>query len=119
MTDLERILPLWHELEASGADYVLATVVATEGSSYRESGARMLLAQDGRRAGTVSGRCLEAGVGPGRGNAGHDCVVDARRDPTGHCLSHGLAAARGARCPCFFRNETDTGKPALGATIFP
>src|ERR1700675_1622277 len=62
MTDLEHILPLWNELESSGADYVLATVVAVEGSSYRKPGARMLLAQDGRRAGTVSGGCLEAEV---------------------------------------------------------
>jgi xanthine dehydrogenase accessory factor len=62
MTDLEHILPLWNEMEAAGADYVLATVVAVEGSSYRRPGARMLLAQDGRRAGTVSGGCLEAEV---------------------------------------------------------
>lgn len=62
MTDLENILPLWRELEAAGADYVLATIVAVEGSSYRKPGARMLLAQDGRRAGTVSGGCLETEV---------------------------------------------------------
>ncbi len=62
MTDFEHILPLWRELEAKGADYVLATIVAVEGSSYRRPGARMLLAQDGRRAGTVSGGCLEASV---------------------------------------------------------
>ena len=62
MTDFEHILPLWRELEAAGADYVLATVVAVEGSSYRRPGARMLLAQGGRRAGTVSGGCLEAAV---------------------------------------------------------
>ena len=62
MTDFEHILPLWRELEAAGADYVLATVVAVEGSSYRRPGARMMLAQDGRRAGTVSGGCLEAAV---------------------------------------------------------
>jgi len=62
MTDLENILPLWRELEAAGADYVLATIVAVEGPSYRKPGARMLLARDGRRAGTVSGGCLEAEV---------------------------------------------------------
>jgi xanthine/CO dehydrogenase XdhC/CoxF family maturation factor len=62
MTDIERILPLWRELEAASADYVLATVVAVEGSSYRKPGACMLLAPDGRRAGTVSGGCLEAEV---------------------------------------------------------
>src|SRR4029077_21170893 len=62
MTDLENILPLWHELEAAEADYVLATVVEVDGPSYRKPGARMLIAQDGRRAGTVSGGCLEAEV---------------------------------------------------------
>jgi xanthine dehydrogenase accessory factor len=62
MNDLGPILSLWRELEDSGADYVLATVVAVEGSSYRKPGACMLLAQDGRRAGTVSGGCLEAEV---------------------------------------------------------
>lgn len=62
MTDLEHILPLWSELESAGVEYVLATVVAVEGSSYRRSGARMLIAHDGRRAGTVSGGCLEREV---------------------------------------------------------
>jgi len=56
------ILPLWHELVAAGAEYVLATVVDVEGPSYRKPGARMLIANDGRRAGTVSGGCLEAEV---------------------------------------------------------
>ena len=36
MTDLENILPLWHALEASGSDYVLATVVEVE---VRDGGA--------------------------------------------------------------------------------
>ncbi|HEY3703728.1 MAG TPA: XdhC family protein [Terracidiphilus sp.] len=62
MTDFEHILPLWRELESAGADYVLATVVEVQGSSYRRPGARMLLSADGRRAGTVSGGCLEAEV---------------------------------------------------------
>lgn len=62
MTELETILPLWRELERAGSEYVLATVVAVDGSSYRKPGARMLLAPDGRRAGTISGGCLEAEV---------------------------------------------------------
>jgi xanthine dehydrogenase accessory factor len=62
MTDLEPILTLWRELESAGEDCVLATVVAVEGSSYRRPGARMLIAADGRRTGTVSGGCLEAEV---------------------------------------------------------
>jgi xanthine/CO dehydrogenase XdhC/CoxF family maturation factor len=62
MTDLVRILALWRELEAAATDYVLATVVAVEGSSYRKPGALMLMTADGRRIGTVSGGCLEAQV---------------------------------------------------------
>ncbi|MGA8086052.1 MAG: XdhC family protein [Terracidiphilus sp.] len=62
MTDLENILPLWRSLESAGSDYVLATVVDVDGPSYRKPGARMLIAPDGRRAGTVSGGCLEAEV---------------------------------------------------------
>jgi xanthine/CO dehydrogenase XdhC/CoxF family maturation factor len=62
MTDLECILKLWSELEGAGSDFVLATIVAVEGSSYRKPGALMLLPSDGRRAGTVSGGCLEAEV---------------------------------------------------------
>jgi xanthine/CO dehydrogenase XdhC/CoxF family maturation factor len=62
MTDLERILALWRELKSTEADCVLATVVSVEGSSYRKPGACMLLSSDGRRAGTVSGGCLEAQV---------------------------------------------------------
>jgi xanthine/CO dehydrogenase XdhC/CoxF family maturation factor len=62
MTDFEHIVPLWRDLESAGAEYVLATIVEVQGSSYRRPGARMLLAQDGRRAGTVSGGCLEAEV---------------------------------------------------------
>src|SRR5580698_5166391 len=62
MTDLDQILPLWHELRETGSDYVLATVVEVEGSGYRKPGARMLIAADGRRAGTISGGCLEGEV---------------------------------------------------------
>jgi xanthine/CO dehydrogenase XdhC/CoxF family maturation factor len=62
MTDLERILSLRRESEIAGADYVLASVVAVEGPSYRKPGALMLLTADGRRGGTVSGGCLEAEV---------------------------------------------------------
>lgn len=47
----------------AGEDYVLATVVEVEGSGYRKPGARMLVAADGRREGTISGGCLEGEVG--------------------------------------------------------
>ena len=62
MTDLGKILSLWQELRESGTEYVLATVVAVEGSGYRKPGARMLIAADGRKRGTISGGCLEGEV---------------------------------------------------------
>src|SRR5580658_6036921 len=39
---------------------VLATVVATDGSTYRKSGARMLIMADGSYLGLLSGGCMEA-----------------------------------------------------------
>jgi xanthine dehydrogenase accessory factor len=62
MNDLEPILDLWRALKADGKDYVLATIVGIEGSSYRRPGTCMLMGEDGRRAGTVSGGCLEAEI---------------------------------------------------------
>lgn len=43
-----------------GSPRVLATVVATAGSTYRKPGARMLIVADGRFFGLLSGGCLEA-----------------------------------------------------------
>jgi xanthine dehydrogenase accessory factor len=40
----------------------LATLVAREGSSYRQPGARMLIAADGSFTGSLSGGCLEEGI---------------------------------------------------------
>jgi xanthine dehydrogenase accessory factor len=39
---------------------VLATIVSTAGSTYRKPGARMLILEDGRYFGLLSGGCLEA-----------------------------------------------------------
>ena len=38
---------------------MLATVVRTAGSSYRRPGARLLVPQDGKSIGAISGGCLE------------------------------------------------------------
>ena len=38
---------------------VLATIIATEGSTYRKPGAMMLISQDGSFEGLISGGCLE------------------------------------------------------------
>lgn len=45
-----------------GEPLALATLVQTRGSSYRRSGARMLIAADGKAVGSLSGGCLEAEV---------------------------------------------------------
>ncbi len=47
---------------ARGETPVLATVVATRGSSYRKAGARMLVSAGRWRAGSISGGCLESDV---------------------------------------------------------
>ncbi len=59
MRERNQILEFWQNLTSNSEPAVLATVVRTEGSSYRLPGARLLLAQDGRRVGSVSGGCLE------------------------------------------------------------
>jgi xanthine dehydrogenase accessory factor len=50
------------ELHQKGNAIALATLVALEGSSYRRTGARLLIAGDGEYAGSISGGCLEAEV---------------------------------------------------------
>lgn len=55
-TSLEMLLDRLSELNAPA---VLATVVATAGSTYRKAGARMLIEPDGRLTGLLSGGCLE------------------------------------------------------------
>lgn len=59
MRELQAILAAIQESRESGKAAILATVVQVEGSAYRRPGARMLLTEDGWRAGAVSGGCLE------------------------------------------------------------
>ena len=49
-------------LAAEARQAAIATVVRIEGSSYRRPGARLLIEDDGRTCGGVSGGCLEADV---------------------------------------------------------
>ena len=55
-TSLELLL---ERLAATDAASVIATIVATAGSTYRKAGARMLIEADGRMTGLLSGGCLE------------------------------------------------------------
>jgi len=45
-----------------GQSFALATLVHAEGSSYRRPGARMLICEDGRTVGSLSGGCIEEAV---------------------------------------------------------
>ena len=56
-TSLESLLEYVTRGDHAG---VLATVVATAGSTYRKPGARMLILADGRYCGLLSGGCLES-----------------------------------------------------------
>jgi xanthine/CO dehydrogenase XdhC/CoxF family maturation factor len=62
MKERELILDLWRELQEQDSDGVLVTVVKTLGSSYRRPGARLLITESGKRAGSISGGCLEDDV---------------------------------------------------------
>jgi xanthine dehydrogenase accessory factor len=58
MRERRRIVELWRQ----GGAVALVTLVRVKGSSYREVGARLLVASDGEYAGSISGGCLEAEV---------------------------------------------------------
>ena len=58
MMERRQIVSLWE----TGTAAVLVTLVRCEGSSYRQPGARLLLAAGGLYAGAISGGCLEAEV---------------------------------------------------------
>lgn len=62
MPELEAILKLAQWARQQAEDICLVSVVGVEGSSYRKPGARLLLTSSGRRAGTISGGCLEGEV---------------------------------------------------------
>ncbi len=59
MNQVSDILHLAKTAVNEGIDAVLATVVKTEGSAYRQVGAMMLICEDGRSVGMISGGCLE------------------------------------------------------------
>lgn len=62
MNELQQITNAFQDACTRGEAVALATVVAVSGSAYRRPGARMLLSDEGRRVGSVSGGCLERDV---------------------------------------------------------
>jgi xanthine dehydrogenase accessory factor len=59
MKEIRDIIRSYHSHKSKGRRCALATVVQVEGSSYRRPGARMLISEDGRLTGAISGGCLE------------------------------------------------------------
>ncbi|GGG41200.1 XdhC family protein [Hymenobacter glacieicola] len=59
MTELQRLLRAYDEHRAAGRACALASVVDVAGSAYRRPGARMLVTDEGKLTGAISGGCLE------------------------------------------------------------
>jgi xanthine/CO dehydrogenase XdhC/CoxF family maturation factor len=59
MKEVSDIIKAFDQARRDGKRSALATVVLVEGSSYRRPGARMLITEDGRLTGAISGGCLE------------------------------------------------------------
>jgi xanthine/CO dehydrogenase XdhC/CoxF family maturation factor len=59
MKEIREIISAFDECVAAGRKAALASVVHLDGSSYRRPGARMLVDDEGRLTGAISGGCLE------------------------------------------------------------
>lgn len=59
MKELKTIVEAFRRVDFSQRKAALATVVKVRGSSYRSPGARMLITDDGKWVGSISGGCLE------------------------------------------------------------
>jgi xanthine dehydrogenase accessory factor len=59
MKEIKAIIKAYDEMDKATQQAALATVVRVEGSSYRRTGARMLVMDNGTWIGGISGGCLE------------------------------------------------------------
>lgn len=59
MKEFKNIVNQYQKIDFQRRKAALATVVKVRGSSYRSPGARMLITDDGRWVGSISGGCLE------------------------------------------------------------
>lgn len=59
MKEFKTIVAEYGKINFDKSSAALATVVRVKGSSYRSPGARMLITDDGRWVGSISGGCLE------------------------------------------------------------
>jgi len=59
MKEIKTIIAAYNTIDFSTTKAALATIVRVEGSSYRRTGARMLVLDNGNYLGGISGGCLE------------------------------------------------------------
>lgn len=59
MKEIKAIIEAYYQIDFTKNKVALATVVSVEGSSYRRTGARMLISDSGEWVGGISGGCLE------------------------------------------------------------
>lgn len=59
MKEVQDIVVAYDKAQQEGKQTALATVVHVQGSSYRRPGARMLVTDEGKLTGAISGGCLE------------------------------------------------------------
>jgi len=59
MKEIKSIIKAYNSIDLSNTKAALATVARVEGSSYRRTGARMLVLDNGTYLGGISGGCLE------------------------------------------------------------
>ena len=62
MSELQDVLRAIEEGRTRGDRMALATIVGVKGSTYRREGARLLVPENGKPVGTISGGCLEGDV---------------------------------------------------------
>jgi xanthine/CO dehydrogenase XdhC/CoxF family maturation factor len=62
VSELTDVLSAIESLSARGERLALATIVEVRGSTYRRSGARLLVPEEGAPIGNISGGCLENDV---------------------------------------------------------
>jgi hypothetical protein len=99
-TSLELLL---EQFPADNTPRVLATAVATSGSTYRKSGARMLIMRDGGNFGLLSGGCLESDLEV-HAQQVFPCALEV---PTNRLTAPGLPIAAGNSCSRAFAIECE------------
>ncbi len=62
MSEVRDVLRAIQENLSQGRPMALGTIVAAHGSTYRREGARLLVHQDGKMVGNISGGCLEGEI---------------------------------------------------------